>query len=109
MTYKKIVIDILQQQSREWVEKLLNENGIEYDFTWSDILELENDKEQDMIYWTVEVTVGMNGLRKVLQVGGTADDLTGICKSVIWDSKKNIVWMSVKETRDQLGITEFNI
>lgn len=110
MTYKKIVEELIRAKANKWVEKLLEENGIDYRFTNSEVIEMENDKDRDTIYWQVRVEIIRNSyFSDWLVVGGTADDLAGICSSVIWDRNHNIVWMSVEETRKQLGIEKFKI
>lgn len=109
MTYKAIVRNMIRHESEKWVQKLLAEYNIEHKFTTVGCIEMENDKEKDVIYWTTGIGVWVPGGYVTLEVGGTADDILGICKSVIWDEKHNIIWMGAKETREQLGITEFKI
>lgn len=109
MTYKKVVEHLIEANARKWLEEILNENGIEYDYTMTMGSTLENDKDTDTIYWETVFTVRVNGIRKSVIVGGTADDLCGICTSVLWDKGKNILWMSVKKTREVLGIETLNL
>lgn len=112
MTYKKIVEGMVERESKQWVEELLKENGIE-GYIFSEGVKLENEKEHDQFSWEVELRVYVEGEGKTLIVGGVADDI-GIYKSVIWlaepwRSWRDIIWMAVKDTRDCLGITEFKI
>lgn len=111
MTYKKIVKSMVQQNAVNWFEKLMSENGFEC-FVFVNDVEFENDKEKDTIFWTVKVDVYFKsdvGVRKYYEIGGTVDDLCGICCSVIWDNNHEIIWMSVKESREALGIKELKI
>ena len=110
-SYKKIVAHLLEMTAQSWVEQLLEKNGIEYTFTSVRETEMENDKEEGTVYWKVPIEISRKGniFPTVVIVGGTADDLCGICKSVIWDDKKEIIWMTVKETREKLGIDRFVI
>ena len=110
-SYKKIVAHLLEMTAQSWVEKLLENSGIEYNFTSAKETEMENDKGMDTVYWKVPIEISRKGniFPTVVIVGGTADDLCGICKSVIWDEKKEIIWMAVKETREKLGIDKFDI
>ena len=109
MTYKAIVKELIRTEAETWVEKLLKDNNIEYKYTSSTVIEMENDKKYDHILWQAAIDITFNNRHKKVVVGGTADDVLGICKSVVWDGGLNIIWMSRKETRDQLGITEFKI
>lgn len=112
MTYKKIVAAMVEQDARQWMEKVLSENGYDEAYVFVDDVQLENDKEKDTIYWTVKVDIRfkMDIINYHFEIGGTADDLCGICHSVIWTAdKKQILWMSVKESRKQLGIESFKI
>lgn len=113
MTYKKIVEFEIEQDARKWVEEVISESGYEEvygkPYVFIDSIELENDKRCDIVFWTVKADVRFesNMLRRHLEVGGTADDLCGICHSVIWDAAHDILWMSVKSTREALGIDTF--
>ncbi len=111
MTYKKIVAHLLEMTAQSWVEQLLEKNGIEYTFTSARETEMENDKERDTVYWKVPIEISRKGniIPTMVIVGGTADDLCGICKSVIWDEKNEIIWMAAKETREKLDIDRFMI
>ena len=111
MTYKAIVKEIIRTEAQNWVEKLLEKNGIDYKFTSASVTDLENDKDRDTIFWTVKVDITVQRYKSItVEVGGTADDFTGICRSAIWTAgKKQILWMEVEETRNQLGIKEFKI
>lgn len=111
MTYKAIVKEMIRMSATEWIGKLLAENGIKYHYTVSDVTEMENDKKTDTIYWNVRIEIhDERWSYKEVNVGGTADDMVGICNSCIWDAdKKNIIWMSVESTREDLGIKEFKV
>ena len=112
MTYKAIVKELIRNDAKAWVEKLLKENGIAFRYTHSETTELEHDKESNSILWTAKIEIKMEGQATLLTVyaGGTADDLLGICHSVIWNSdKKKILWMSSYDTRKSLGIKAFQI
>lgn len=113
MTYKKIVMEMLRQDAKEWVTSLFKEKNVEYTLAFTDTPYIEVRK--DDILYSVKVTVitpdapsPLN--KKEFEVGGCADDLIGISHSVIWDaSGKNILWMDREDARDTLGITEFRI
>lgn len=112
MTYKAIVKEMVRTEACKWVESLLKENDIEFRYVCANTedVNLENDKKADQVYWDVKVEIWRSSWDITLIVGGTVDDMCGICKSVIWDrSQRNILWMSVEETRKQLGIGEFKI
>ena len=111
MTYKAIVERMIEIEADKFVEKALKQNNISYHFVEPMEVKMENDKEEDTIFWEVAVRIYDGALfpKKVL-VGGTADSHCLICSSVIWDEeKRNILWMSVESTRNELGITEFKI
>lgn len=111
MTYKAIVERMVEIEAKKFVEKTLKENGIEYKFTDTWNTTMENDKKADTIFWDVEVKIYTGDvLPTKVVVGGTADSHCMICTSVIWDSRKrDILWMSVESTRNDLGIKEFKI
>ncbi len=110
MTYKAIVKRMVEIEASRFVEKELEANGVDYQFATAESCAMENDKESDTIFWNVEVKIyGASFPVKVI-VGGTADDHCMICSSVIWDStKSHILWLAVKETREELGIETFRI
>lgn len=110
MTYKKLAIELVRRAVSKWIESVLNENGIDYKDVFADNPTMQNDKKQDFFYWdcTAEITLPNNETIKVI-AGGTADDMIGISESVLWNKDKRILWMSVAETRKQLGITELNL
>lgn len=107
MTYKKIVEMLIEEKARKFMDKVLEENRIEAEYVCVDGSTLENDKKRDTIFWETVLTVRINNIRRKYIVGGTADDLCGICASVVWNGKHDILWLSVKETREELGITTF--
>ena len=107
MTYKKIVERLVEDKARAFMEKALADNGIEAEYVIVDGSTLENDRKRDTVFWETVLTARINNIRRKYIVGGTADDLCGICASVIWNGKHDILWMSVKQTREELGITTF--
>ena len=112
MTYKAIVKEMIRAEAKGWLESVLEQHLINYRFMDSgSVTEMYIDKEQDTVYWAVKVSLNMAvfGPDTVVKVGGTADDLLGICCSVIWDGNGNIIWMANKDTRGSLGITEFKL
>lgn len=102
MTYKKLVAHLVERKAWKWAETVTKCSVIT-----SEVSDLHI--ESDTIYWEVSVEVrDNNSIYRTIRVGGTACDICGICESVIWNAdKKEILWMSVEETRKQLGITEF--
>lgn len=110
MTYKKFAEMMVEEAACKWLKEMCGEG-------W-DILnaktEIEKDKTGDLFY-TVEIEIRaagdwFPGNKKTYIVGGAVGEYTGICNSVIWrptECGKEIAWMSVKETREELGITEF--
>lgn len=115
MTYKAIVKEMVREKARKWVNSLLNENNISYEYTLTANIDIKLDKESDCFLWEVIADIyGIPGCGRLgyirVCVGGSADDLLGICCSVIWSSdKKTIIWMASDETRKDLNITEFKI
>lgn len=110
MTYKAIVERMVERKAETWVRDLLNESGFNYDWTGAEIAPMENEKWH--FSWTVnvDITSRKDGYsHRYVVVGGTVDDLVGICCSCIWDENHNIIWMAVPETRKALGIKEFKI
>lgn len=109
MTYKKCLEHLITVKSRKWIESLLAESSIQYRFVSCDDAVIEKDDDGSFL-WTcrVHVHTGEYG-HEVVDVGGTVDDLVGICKSVVWDVNHMIVWMSSKGTREALGIEQFKL
>lgn len=108
MTYKKIVVKMLEKDSKAWVEELLAKNEIRC--MWAELHSLENDKDIDSFLYEVDVTITDESyLQHKVRVGGTVDDITDICHSVIWDNRHNIIWMNNPRSRENLGITSFII
>ena len=108
MTFKKIVGGIVERDAEVWVNKLLEENGIIFHWTDAKVTEMDtNDKYS--LYWTVQVSVMLQGYIKVnLFVGGTADEY-GIYPSVVWNDNHDAIWFAVEHTRETFGINEFKI
>ena len=109
MTYKKIVEEMLRTDSTEWVNDLLKENEIPYKWVFGCGVEME--KEKDEILYTVLCEIVLeNYSKRYVKVGGTVDDILGICHSAIWDGKqKNVIWMNTESGRDALKIKEFKL
>lgn len=110
MTYKAIVERMVEIKASGFVEKTLFNHGIDFLYTTPLETTMENDKEEDTIFWEVKVGIRSRTSSATVIVGGTADSHCFICPSVIWDeNKKNILWLAVEQTRKELGITEFKI
>ena len=114
MTYKAIVKELVRQDAEHWVRNLLHINKISHKWTSSEIADIKADKEYNGFLWEAKVKVcGIPGARNyvtTIYVGGSVDDMIGICCSVIWSAdKKTIIWMASEETRKDLNITEFRI
>ena len=110
MTYKKVLQSLIEREASKWLEEVLVEQGYKVKFCFYDTVESENCKEYDSILWEVKCDVMFEGrpCYNHYIVGGSADDLLGICCSVIWDEdKSNILWMANEETRKDLGIIAF--
>lgn len=107
MTYKSIVKHMVEQDARTWFEKVLIENGFNDTLVFIESSDFEQEK--DTIYWSVKVDAHFKSTMRHFEIGGTVDDLCGICCSVIWDHNHQVVWMNVKETRETLGIKELKI
>lgn len=110
MTYKAVVAGMLERDSSKWIDKLLKEHGIKFNFTCSEIEELTQEK--DDIYYTCKTTIygsKYSILPVSVYVGGVVNE-RGIYHSVVWKNKEHdICWMAVEKTREELGITEFKI
>lgn len=108
MTYKAIVTALVEKSARKWVAKLLLEAGYVDYRVFADGTDITNDPEADMMLWNVKVFAWIGQTRHDFEVGGTVDDLCGICNSVIWDDGRHtILWMETASAREQFGITEF--
>lgn len=115
MTYKAIVKEMIRREADKWIHDLLEEHEISHRYISAEVVDMHIDKDSDCILWEVMADVygapgyGLLGYTKVY-AGGCADNLIGICPSVIWSAdKKTIIWMASEETREDLGITEFHI
>ena len=114
MTYKAIVKEMIRREAERWVCSIMEENNISYKWTSSETTDIKMDKDSNGFLWEAKVDVygrpsWGNGY-VILYVGGSVDDMIGICPSVIWSmDKKKIIWMASEETREDLGITEFRI
>ena len=114
MTYKAIVKEMIRREAERWVCSIMDENNISYKWTSSEISDIKMDKDYNSFLWEVKVDVcGIPGQRVYslpLYIGGSVDDMIGICCSVIWSmDKRKIIWMASEETRKDLNITEFKL
>lgn len=111
MTYKKIVQRLAEDEARAFLENALNENNIPYQWVFLEDSSLEMDKDAGVVYWEARFSIILKDhAGTIVTVGGTADDLVGVCASVIWKGdRQNIVWMAVKKTRESLGIKEMSL
>ena len=113
MTYKAIVKEMVRREAERWIRTLLDENNILYKWTSSEITDIKADKDSNGFLWEVKVDVcGIPGRNYVntIYVGGSVDDVIGICCSVIWSAdRKTIIWMASEETREDLNIKKFRI
>lgn len=109
MTYKTIVANMVREDSRNWLKKLLGDNNIEYKWVDTDNPDLQKEGNDNILY-SCEIRVYREKYRpQTVTIGGTVDDILGICHSVIWNEKHDIIWMSREETRKSLGIDKFEI
>ncbi len=111
MTYKAIVKMMVRTEAVAWIEKLLEKNNISYKWTDAEVVSMENDKDTDTVLYDVRVDITLPGYTKTsVYVGGTVDDICGICTSCIWDrNHKDVIWYNVEHTREYFGIKEFKI
>lgn len=110
MTYKAIVKNMIAEAADAWVRDLMKEAGIRFDWTSTEVAKLEDEKHS--ILWTayVDVVDRADGYtHRFAEVGGTVDDMIGICCSVIFDEKHNPIWFAVPDTRKAFGIEEFKL
>lgn len=112
MTYKKIVYGLIERDSQRWLEKLLDENGIEYLYTSIKDVSTEARKNKMLgRYYHCNIRITLDYLTdKTVQIGGVIDEY-GVYHSVIRDPDDimKIYWMAVEDTRKELGITEFKL
>ena len=111
VTYKRIVKMLVEQEANAWLKKVLKENKVEYLFLSTSDPTMEIDKEIDSYLWEMKAEVYMDRyLKHEVIVGGTVDDLCGVCCSVIWNNgKKDTIWMAVPKIREALEIKEFKL
>ena len=113
MTYKKLAIELIRREADKWLEEVLKENGVCYHWVHTSDPTIEDCKEKDMFYWDCRANVVLSDSPKYetvrVIIGGTADDLVGVCSSVLWNEDKKILWMSVAKTREQLGIEKLDL
>lgn len=110
MTYKRLAMELVRRAVRKWIEEVLTENAIDYKWVSTNDPTMQNDKKQSCFYWDCTAEIMLPNYETITVIaGGTADDLIGISESVLWNANKKILWMSVAETRKQLGITELNL
>ena len=105
MTYKKIVQKLIADEADKYIYSLVS--NIRYSSAGKP--HMEHDNDSDSILWDVVVTIVTDDrTQHKVCVGGTADDLIGICVSCVWDEeKKKLLWMSRQTARKELGIVEF--
>lgn len=111
MTYKAIVSNLVSDATREWVKAVLKENRVEYKWVYASTPKIDKYDSYTGYMWETRAQIYFDGRpTATVIVGGTVDDLVGICCSVMWDeSKTETLWMSVEDTRQFLGITELKI
>lgn len=110
MTYKAIVKRMVENEATNWIEKLLEGNGIKYGFVSAKDTTFEHDKDLNMFMFETEIKVYTGGIIDTyLTVGGTVDDSCGICTSVIWNNNHKTIWMNTEEARKALSIEKFEI
>lgn len=115
MTYKKIVQSMVEDKARFFVSHALEYNDYKEDefFLFTRDVNFEHDKESDTILWDVDIDIHIrkDPLTYRVRVGGTVDDMCGVCYSVIWNRKQfhEIMWMSASRTREELGIDKFDL
>lgn len=110
MTYKQIVIGIVEKTAEEFVTDVLSAAGIKFRWTRSHIQDLSYDRETAGYLWGVHVTVALPDITtRTVSVGGTADDILGVVPSCILDGKGNTLWMASEKTREHLGIKRFKL
>ena len=109
MTFKSIVIGMIERDSQKWIEKLLDRFGIEYKWVTvsAGAVTLEKDTVGYVYSCKARVTLERYNYADI-EVGGAVDNM-GMYHSVIWDAKHQIIWMAVEKTREALGITEFKV
>lgn len=112
MTYKAVVMNMVEVDSKDYILNLLKENHEEVFkcimFMDAEVIQMENAGEEFLYRVQVKATNRYGHVLK-LDVGGTIDDLFGILHSVVWDSKGNTIWYESKGTRETVGIKEFKI
>lgn len=110
-TYKSIVECMVEESAIAWVKEILDKEKIGHTFVDACHVAFEHDNNCGHYMWEVNVSIVQPGpgyRHKYIVVGGTVDDIVGICNSCIWDAeKKKILWMNVEKTRESLGITRF--
>jgi hypothetical protein len=110
MTYKKIVEGMVESSARKWVEELLEKSGFDA-FLFGANVEVKKDPDAPFwMLWTVELDVhDRNSIMTYhISVGGTVDE-SGVCNSVIWNSKGHNIWFNNADTREAFGINEFKV
>ncbi len=114
MTYKAIVEGMTRGIAKQWVQQLLDDNGIKYRWVDCDEASFENDRPN--LLWTCKVDIVLeNYVHRSVIVGGSADDMIGICCSAIWRDigeqslGKEPIWMNSCKSRWSLGIKEFRL
>ena len=112
MTFKAIVKDIVGRKAEKFVYDAFKENGFNVFFCGVEGTTFEHDKEMNTFMFESKIDIHFNDRRYAVTVivGGTADDCTGICTSVIWTAdKKRVLWMNSESARKQLEIEKIEI
>ncbi len=108
MTFKSVVNHLVQDKAFTAFKKLMDESGIEYWYISPEDVEFEKYKNIHY-YWSMNAEVQFNRNHScVYKIGGTVDDLIGICVSCIHKNNE-LVWLFNPESREKLGIKKFEI
>ena len=105
MTFKAIVKFMVGKEATEAIENLLKENGIEYKFALTEGVEFEKEYNIHFL-WTVGVKIHFERHSCTYKIGGTVDDLLGICVSCVWNNDE-LVWLFNPESRKAMGFERF--
>lgn len=110
MTYKSIVENLITEDAEKFLQEALNKSAIEFKYTTPEKVTMDRNKEDDTIYWEATFTVKKDFLDWTpVIVGGTCDDIIGICSSVIWDESYHPLWFSQKSSREAHRITKLAV
>lgn len=108
MTFKNIVKGYVANDSKRWVEALLEENYITYDYIDSEDVEfMDNDKYGMTYECTVKISRRHGWEHNTLVVGGAVDQYD-IYHSCIHENGK-LIWMNQEESRKITNIEAFEL